>query len=84
MDHPRSSPNPEVMVGKPVIHGTRIPADLILRMLAQGCSEEVILDWYPHLQREDIHAALAFAADVLAKTHRLQTGESDSSSTELS
>ena len=58
--------NPKVMVGKPVIKGTRIPVELILRMLSQGISEEEILEEYPHLTKEDIQAALAYAAEALA------------------
>ena len=59
--------DPEVMVGKPVIRGTRIPVELIVRMLAQGLSEADILREYPRLQPEDIRAALAYAARVLAQ-----------------
>ncbi|MBA3520558.1 MAG: DUF433 domain-containing protein [Rhizobiales bacterium] len=70
MEHPRISQNPEVMVGKPVIKGTRIPVELILRMLGGGHSVETILDSYPHLSREDIFAAPAFAADALASVRR--------------
>jgi uncharacterized protein (DUF433 family) len=62
----RISIDPRVMVGKPVITGTRIPVELILRMLAQGISEQAILQEYPRLQIEDIRAALAYAAQVLA------------------
>ena len=58
--------NPQVMVGKPVIRGTRIPVELILRMLAQGISENEMLREYPRLQPEDIRAALAYAAQALA------------------
>jgi uncharacterized protein (DUF433 family) len=58
--------DPKVMVGKPVIKGTRIPVELILRMLAQGIPENDILREYPRLQPEDIRAALAYAARVLA------------------
>ncbi len=58
--------NPKIMVGKPVIKGTRIPVELIVRLLGQGISEEEILDNYPRLQREDIRAALSYAAQVLA------------------
>lgn len=57
--------NPKVMVGKPVIKGTRIPIDLILKMLSQGISTEEILKEYPHLTKEDIQAALAYAALAL-------------------
>ena len=66
MDHPRISQNPKVMVGKPVIRGTRITVELILRKLGAGWSIETILEEYPHLKREDILAAQAFAADSLA------------------
>lgn len=50
--------NPEVMVGKPVIKGTRIPVDLIVRLLAQGLTIKEILEDYPQLTEEDIKAAL--------------------------
>lgn len=53
-------------MGKPVIRGTRIPVELIVRMLGQGISEDAILREYPRLQPEDIRAALTYAADVLA------------------
>ena len=58
--------NPSVMLGKPVIRGTRIPVELILRKLSEGASEMDLLAAYPHLTREDIHAAMRFAADTLA------------------
>jgi uncharacterized protein (DUF433 family) len=58
--------NPRVMLGKPVIRGTRIPVELILRKLSEGLSDVRLLDAYPHLTREDIHAALRYAADILA------------------
>ncbi len=58
--------NPDVMLGKPVIRGTRIPVELILRKLSEGATEEDLLDAYPRLTRKDIQAALAFAADSLA------------------
>ena len=58
--------DPKVMTGKPVIRGTRIPVELIVRMLAQGIPEEEILQEYPRLQPEDIRAALTYAAQVLA------------------
>jgi uncharacterized protein (DUF433 family) len=58
--------NPKVMVGKPVIRGTRIPVELIIRLLGQGISEDEILRQYPHLELQDIRAALTYAAGVLA------------------
>jgi uncharacterized protein (DUF433 family) len=58
--------DPTVMVGKPAIRGTRIPVEMILRMLAQGIPKNDILREYPRLQPDDIRAALAYAARVLA------------------
>mgnify|MGYP001408568202 CR=1 FL=1 len=63
--------NPKVMLGKPVIRGTRIPVELILRKLAEGGSEEDLVDSYPRLTREDIRAAIAYAADVVAHEENL-------------
>jgi uncharacterized protein (DUF433 family) len=63
----RIQTNLEVMAGKPVIHGTRISIDLIVRMLAQGISEQAILDEYPRLQLADIRAALDYAAKILSQ-----------------
>ncbi len=58
--------NPKVMLGKPVIRGTRVPVELILRKLAEGATDADLLDGYPRLTRDDIRAALAYAADSLA------------------
>jgi len=58
--------DPEVMLGKPVIRGTRIPVELILRKLAEGATEADLLDAYPRLNDADIKAALAYAADTLS------------------
>jgi uncharacterized protein (DUF433 family) len=58
--------DPRIMTGKPVIRGTRLPVELIVRMLSQGISEKEILKEYPRLEIEDIRAALAYASDVLA------------------
>jgi len=57
--------NPKVMVGKPVIKGTRIPVELIINMLAEDVSVEEILANYPGLSKEDILAALAYASASL-------------------
>jgi len=54
--------DPDVMVGKPVIRGTRIPVELIVRMLADGVAEAAILGEYPRLLPDDIRAALAYPA----------------------
>jgi uncharacterized protein (DUF433 family) len=58
--------NPEVMMGKPVIFGTRITVELILRKLSEGATEVDLLDAYPRLTHEDIQAALGYAADRIA------------------
>ena len=50
--------NPAIMTGKPIIRGTRIPVDLIVRLVAQGISVKEILEDYPQLKKEDIKAAL--------------------------
>ena len=57
--------NPDILVGKPTVKGTRLSVELILGWLAQGWSIEVLLDNYPTLTRDDVLAALAFAAEML-------------------
>ena len=57
--------NPEILVGKPVIEGTRISVELILDRLANSWTFEQVLESYPHITRDDILAALAFAAERL-------------------
>ena len=61
----RISADPAIMRGKPVIRGTRIPVELVVRMVAQRIPETDILREYPRLQPEDIQAALTYAAQVL-------------------
>lgn len=57
--------HPAVMMGKPVVAGTRITVELILEKLAAGETVEQILEAHPRLTREAIQAALAFAAEAL-------------------
>jgi uncharacterized protein (DUF433 family) len=57
--------NPAIMLGKPVIRGTRIPVELILRKLGEGAREKDLLDAYPNLTEADIRAAMIYAADAL-------------------
>ncbi len=57
--------NPKIMMGKPVIVGTRITVEFILEKLAAGETSEQILDAHPRLTGEAISAALAFAAEAL-------------------
>lgn len=61
----RITSDPAVLVGKPVIRGTRISVELILGWLANGWTYEQILESYPHITREDILAALAFTEEML-------------------
>lgn len=63
----RIEQNPMVLVGKPVVRGTRISVDLILDMLSNGWSENNILDNYPQLALEDIRACISYAGYVLRK-----------------
>jgi len=67
---------PDVMLGKPVIRGTRVPVELILRRISEGAGEDELLASYPHLTREDIRAAVAFAADEIAHVDTLDTAVS--------
>lgn len=58
--------NSKIMLGKPVIKGTRLPIELILEKLAYGQTEDQILEDYPFLEKADIKAALLYAARQLA------------------
>jgi uncharacterized protein (DUF433 family) len=64
--HERVVINPKVMQGKPVIRGTRVPVELLLRKLGEGATVEDLLDAYPQLTRQDIQAALAYAAESIS------------------
>jgi uncharacterized protein (DUF433 family) len=66
MNHPGIKRDPKIMEGKPVIVGTRIPVEHILRCLAAGETEAEIVADYPPLTVEDIRAAQGYAADYLA------------------
>ncbi len=57
--------NPAIMMGKPIVAGTRITVEAILTKLAAGETDEQLLAAHPRLTREAIQAALAFAAEVL-------------------
>ncbi len=64
--HERIETNPEVMFGKPVIRGTRITVEQILRELGEGATPEDVVAAHSRLTLDDVHAAQAFAADYLA------------------
>ena len=59
--------NPGIMLGKPVIKGTRITVELIIKKLSEGFSSDELLNEYPLLKHEDILAALAYSSDVISK-----------------
>jgi uncharacterized protein (DUF433 family) len=60
--------NPQVMLGKPIIRGTRITVEILLGQIAAGSSTEEVLAEYPQLSREDVLAAVAYAAKSSART----------------
>ena len=57
--------NPDVLVGKPVIKGTRIDVELVMYLLTAGYTPTQIIEQYDHLTVDDIHACLAYATDVI-------------------
>ena len=61
----RITVNPEVLVGKPILRGLRISVDQILKALAGGVTVHELLADYPGLEKEDIQAALLYAADLV-------------------
>ncbi|MFW6412619.1 MAG: DUF433 domain-containing protein [Oceanicaulis sp.] len=73
--HPRISVDPEIMLGKPCIKGTRVPVYLILRYLAAGQTEADILDAFAGLRDGDVQAVLAYAADALDEPLRSAAAE---------
>jgi len=62
------------MLGKPVIRGTRITGELLLRKLSEGATEDELLEGYPRLTREDIRAAIGYAADVVSHEETVLIG----------
>ncbi|HRK72375.1 MAG TPA: DUF433 domain-containing protein [Micropepsaceae bacterium] len=64
--HPRISRNPAIMMGKPVIVGTRVTVEAVLEQFAAGASLAWVLEAYPQLNEEDVRAAIAFAAACVA------------------
>ncbi len=63
----RITVDPKVLSGKPIIKGTRIAVEFILELLANSWTVEDILKSYPQLKREDVAAALKYAAEILKK-----------------
>ena len=67
--------NPAVLVGKPIIKGSRISVELILDRLADGWSMEDVLNSYPHISREDVLAALSFASELFKEETFVAVGK---------
>ncbi|MBY0514937.1 MAG: DUF433 domain-containing protein [Gemmataceae bacterium] len=65
----RISVDPAVLVGKPVITGTRLAVDFLVELLAEGWNEADVLRNYPQLTRDDLRAALHYAAAALKREH---------------
>lgn len=61
----RITVDPEILVGKPVVKGTRISVEFVVDLLGRGWTTEQVLGEYDHLTPEDIQACLAYASDVL-------------------
>jgi uncharacterized protein (DUF433 family) len=57
--------NPEVLAGKPVVKGTRLAVDFLLGLMAEGWSEQQVLENYPHLSKEALQAVFAFSAECM-------------------
>jgi uncharacterized protein (DUF433 family) len=64
-EHPRITLDPEVLVGKPVIRGTRLAVEFVIGLMAEGWEEAEILQNYPGITHADIIACLAYARDLL-------------------
>jgi uncharacterized protein (DUF433 family) len=60
--------NPKIMVGKPIIRGTRLTVEYVLERLGHGATEQELLQEYPGLVMEDIHACMLFASRSLGST----------------
>ena len=65
--------DPDIMLGKPIIKGTRITVELILRKLSEGMTIDELIQAYPHLTKDDILAALSYSADVISKEELIAT-----------
>jgi uncharacterized protein (DUF433 family) len=61
----RITVDPQVLVGKPIVKGTRIAVEFVIDLLARGWSQERLLEEYDHLTAEDVQACLAYAGEVL-------------------
>ena len=65
-EHSRITLAPDVLTGKPVIHGTRLSVEFIIGLMADGWTEAAIIENYPGITHDDIIACLAYARDALS------------------
>ncbi|HEY7116802.1 MAG TPA: DUF433 domain-containing protein [Tepidisphaeraceae bacterium] len=72
--HDRIGVDPKVLVGKPIIKGTRIAVEFLMELLAEGWTREQILGNYPQLKAEDIEAILRYATDMMKGERTYPTG----------
>ena len=63
--HDRIAVDPDILVGKPVVRGTRIAVEHVVGLLAEGWTEQQVLDNYPGLSHDDVLACLQYASDLL-------------------
>lgn len=80
---PKIISDPKILLGKPVIAGTRISVEIILDKLAAGMSEKEILQDYPHLNSKQIQAAVAYTKGILPKGSREKLNQKGTSPTVL-
>ena len=71
----RITSNYKVMLGKPVIKGTRITVENVLKKLAEGATKDEILQMYPHLKKEDVNAVLTYASEVIGNEDIIDLSE---------
>jgi uncharacterized protein (DUF433 family) len=71
----RITSDPSVLLGKPLVKGTRISVELIMDRLADGWSVDQIVSSYPNLQNEDVLAAIAFAAQLVREEQYVAVGK---------
>ena len=63
--HDHVTVDPRILVGKPVVKGTRISVEMVIDLLAAGWTQQQILDSYPSLKADDVRACLAYASEIL-------------------
>lgn len=69
----RITADPDVMLGKPIIKGTRIIVEIILKRLSEGMEIKELLEAYPHLTKDDVLAALSYSAEMVSKEELITT-----------